>query len=135
MWLRMRLAFCMQKAKPKQERVFKANAKPRHVGTNSKCRLGLLGEPDPLSLSYMPFSSKSRGWLVLRSVLSLWSGPLRHGRYRHGQVMGVCGSLHCNLISECSRGLTATLRRCVDCILGFFPPAVYEFDMQGLLTP
>lgn len=27
LWLGMRLAFCMQKAKPKQERVFKANAK------------------------------------------------------------------------------------------------------------
>lgn len=80
-----------------------------------------------LKLSYMPFPSKSQGWWVLRSVLSLWSGPLRHGRHRHGQAVGACGSLHRNLISEYSRGLTATLKRCVDCIMGVF------FSLQYLM--
>lgn len=63
---------------------------------------------------------KSHAWRVLRSVLSLWNGPLRHGRHGRGQAVGACGSLHRNLISEYSRGLTATLIRCVDCIMGVF---------------
>lgn len=49
-----------------------------------------------------------------------WNGPLRHGRHRHGQVVGACGSLHRNLISGYSKDLTATLIRCVDCIMGGF---------------